>query len=214
MHPGFAEWVEFQEGTLADDRRRAFQAHLDEGCSACESQRADVARLLEALEGDRLLEPSPAAVRAAHAALRPRTVADLRPGWARGLREALAGLVFDSFARPQAAFAGARSASVARRLRYESGGVELDLLVESEGDVRRITGQLLRLGTPARPMARAPFAVFGAGEFVSEGKTDERGEFSAPVDVPGEVEVRVADGGRLVTFRIPEPFFRADPEEK
>lgn len=213
MHPSFEQWVEYHEGQLPEPRRAELEAHLDSGCSACRAMETEVKRLVAALTGDRLLDPSAAAVCAAEAAFHPQQRVARLPDWARGLRETLAGLVFDSYARPEAAFAGARSASVARRLCYETQGLELDVLVESEGDQRRMTGQLLLLGTPARPLGGARFAVTCSGVLVGEGETDARGEFVLSMDLPGEVELRVVQAGRLVTFRIPEPFFHPESEE-
>ena len=65
MHPSFEQWVEYHEGQLPEPKRAELEAHLDSGCSACRAMETDVKRLVAALTGDRLLDPSAAAVRAA-----------------------------------------------------------------------------------------------------------------------------------------------------
>lgn len=212
MHPSFERWVDYVEGILPTPDRENVDAHRATDCESCREAEADVRAFLGALTGSRLLEPSRAAVLAAERAFHPTPPSVSLPAWARELREILGSLVFDSFARPEAAFAGARSASVARRLCYETDGVELDLLLESEGDVRRITGQLLVLGEDPRPLGKARFVVFCDALPDGEGHTDERGEFHLTLGSPGLVEIRVQRGRDLVTFRIPEPFFDA-PED-
>lgn len=207
MHPRFDEWVAFLEGTLEEPERAAIEAHRARGCEQCARKEAETRSLLQALNDDRLLTPSPAALRAALDAHRAAPASAALPGWAASLKETLATLVFDSFAQPQAAFAGARSASVARRLCYQTDGVELDVLVEREGDVRRLTGQMLTLGEPPRPLVNARFVVLRGGRLDGESATNERGEFQHVLEAPGEVEIRVQRLAQLVTFRIPEPFF-------
>jgi hypothetical protein len=166
----------------------------------------DARRMRAALENDRLLAPSPSARDAALRAFRPVRTAPLLPDWARGLPERAAALVFDSFAGAGSgtAFAGARSAGLARRLRFESGGVELDALIEPRGDGRRLTAQVLRLSGTARPIASARWVVSVGDRVEGEGRTDASGELAREVAGAGEIQIRVAaSAGRLTVFRIP-----------
>lgn len=207
MHPRIEVWLVFVDADAPGADRERLQAHLD-GCPACRRLVDDARRLRAALENDRLLAPSPSAREAALRAFRPSRVAPPLPEWAQGLPEHAAALVFDSFAGAGAgsgtAFAGARSAGLARRLRFESGGVELDALIEPHGDRRRLTAQVLQQNGAARPVASAPWVV-SVGELVEgEGRTDASGELAREIAGAGEIQIRVAvSAGRLTVFRIP-----------
>lgn len=211
MHPRIETWLAYLDETATSVDRDRLRAHLD-GCPACRALVEDARRMTAALEGDRLLAPSEAAREVALRALpssRPAGVA--LPGWAAGLRERIARVVFDSIAHPREAFAGTRSAGLARRVRFESGGVELDALVEPHGDRRRLTAQVLRLRGGARPAADAPWIVTVGDRPVAEGRTDGSGELSREIAAGGEIRIRVsASPGELTLFRIPDPPVRPD----
>lgn len=166
--------------------------------------------ILARMASDRLLEPSSSALEAVLAAYQPAPAR--LPKWARDLAEQLANVVFDSLATPQAPFAGARSASAARRVRFETNGLELDLLIEATGDTRRLTGQLLRLGDTPEAHASARWLLLNGGRFEVDGETDEHGEFSATLSSVGPLEIRAVHGRALVSFRLPEPFLDAPDE--
>jgi hypothetical protein len=207
VHPRIETWLAFvDERTEGADRDR-LQAHL-ESCPECRAVVAGARRMRDALESDRLLAPSAAARDAALRAFRRTGAAPSLPDWARGLRERAARLVFDSFAQAGTAFAGARSAGLARRVRFESAGVELDALVEPLGDGRRLTAQVLNLRGGATPVASAPWILSVDDRVAGEGRTDESGELVHEIDSGGEIHVRVAvRPGELAVFRIPP----ADP---
>jgi hypothetical protein len=136
-------------------------------------------------------------------AFRPRPETAPGPAWARGLPERLARLLFDTLASPGAAFAGARATAAARRLRFQSNGCELDVLLENEGDRLRLTAQLLSTGPVIAPIAAARFVVNVGGRIAAEGETDGDGELACTASAGGEVEIRLAAAGELLVFRIP-----------
>jgi hypothetical protein len=203
VHPRIEAWLAFVDDRDASVDRDRLRAHL-ESCPDCRALAEDARRMRAALESDRLLAPSAAAREAAFRAFRPAPTAPRLPDWTRGLPERAADLVFDSFAESGPAFAGARSAGLARRVRFESGGLELDALIEPHGDRRRLTAQVLRLNGAARPVASAAWVVSVGERVEGEGRTDESGELSREIAGAGEIQIRVAAAaGELTVFRIP-----------
>jgi hypothetical protein len=203
MHPRFEDWIELIEGSVAGAARHRLEEHLAE-CDECCKREREIRDMLETMVADRLLEPSPAALSSVFEALRPSGFKLTLPGWARGLRERLARPAFDTLENRQEAFAGARSSSVARRLRFNEGRLELDILVEAEGDRRRLTAQLLSLGEEPQPLVGARFLVSASGTIEADGETDAHGGFLREVAAPGDIEVRVATEDGLVVFTIPD----------
>ena len=202
MRPTQDDWIRLVEGRCTESERSRLEAILETESDDLRALVADYRLLIDAMGTDRLLDPPESSVHSVLRAIRPEASPEL-PGWAAGLREALARLVFDSFGEP--AFAGARSAGVARRLRFESDGVELDVLIEQEGDRRRLSGQVLELGPDPEPRADAPYVVLTALGPEREGETDAHGELGCELAGGGEIEIRLAVSGRLLVFRIPEP---------
>jgi hypothetical protein len=201
MHPDVAAWIaRIQESASLSEGER-LDAHLA-SCAACRDVERDVRRMMEALAGDRLLQPSPGALRAVLHAFGPRREV-APPAWAHGLPERIARVLFDTLATPQLAFAGARATSAARRMRFESNGLELDVLLEAEGDRLRLHAQLLTTGAPIAPIPAARFLVAVGGRACAEGETDADGELSCVVPSGEEVEVRLAAAGSLSVFRVP-----------
>jgi hypothetical protein len=201
VHPDVAAWIERIQGSASPSTAERLEAHLA-ACPTCREIERDLRRVMEAMAADRLLEPSPGAVRAVLNAFRPRRDVP-SPGWARGLPERIARVLFDTLAAPQQAFAGARAAAAARRLRFESDALELDALLESEGDRLRLTAQLLTTADPVAPVPGARFLVAVGGRVEAEGVTDADGELACLVPPGDDVELRLAAGGSLCVFRVP-----------
>ena len=213
------DWLRLALDEVSAEERQQLQRILEGGDGSpparaeAQAAAAELERwrtLLARMASDRLLEPSSSAFDAALAAYQPAPAR--LPKWARDLAERLANVVFDSLAAPEAAFAGARSGLSARRVRFESKGLELDLLVEATGDTRRLTGQLLRLGATPEAHAGARWLVLNAGQLETDGETDEHGEFSVTLSSAGPLEIRAVHGDSLVAFRLPELFLNAPDE--
>ena len=203
MHLTTESLIELIDGDPSDGTRRHLETHLA-ACDRCREREREIRRVLEALTADRLVEPSTESVAAILRALRRGRAVDL-PRWAEGLPERMARMVFDSFTNPRQAFAGARAVSVARRLRFEVDQLELDALIEVEGDGQRLTGQVLSLGTSPRPVGGAPFFVLGAGGVVTDGRTNDHGEIMVEAAPAGEFEIRVGVEGRVYVFDVSDP---------
>lgn len=203
MHPAVETWIALVDGTVDDAERSRLLTHL-ERCAPCREREREVQRVLEALARDRLLRPSESAVAAVLRAIRPARAAPSLPDWARGLVERAGRIVFDSFARPRETFAGARSAPAARRIRFEAADLELDVLIETRGDRRRLTAQVLDLGGEPTSLAGTGYLVSSGDRIEAEGEADAHGGFVREIATPGEIEIRVAAGRRMAVFRIVE----------
>jgi hypothetical protein len=202
MHLNAGELIAFVEGTAAPEAERA-KRHLEE-CPRCRERERELRRLIGSMTADRLLEPSSGALDAVIGRFgRPRPDAGL-PAWARGLRETVARLVLDTFSQPGLAFAGARTVATARRLRFEAGDLELDVLIEPEEGRRRLTAQVLSLAVGGTPVSDASYLVSVAGNLESSGETDEHGELASDLRTPGDIEIRVAARSTLALFVIPD----------
>ena len=112
-------------------------------------------------------------------------------------------MVFDSFATPGLAPAGVRSTDIERRLRFESGDVELDVRVEPVGRGGEVTGQLVDLSGEPTPLANARFLLTAGAADPVEGETDDFGEFTVKIPDLTDLQIRVVRGDRVAFFRIP-----------
>lgn len=206
-HPDSSRWIEFVEGSLANDSREELESHLA-ACETCRTAEQFVRRVMNALASSDLPEPSGAALRTALRSFRSSHLPAGIPEHVRKLGQLVVDLVFDSFAHPERAFAGARTGSLARRLRFESESLELDVLVEAQGDRRRLTAQLLGLKAAAHPIADVDYWVSVNGQLTATGITDDQGGLTVEIGT-GEIEILLVAGGSLSCFRIPET--AADP---
>ena len=199
----FENWVGLAEGRVGAEERRRLEELLSHAPPEERRIVEELREIFAAMAADTLLAPPRESVEAVVRARRPKAAFATLPDWARSLRNAVSRIVFDSFAHPEAAFAGARTAGVARRVLFEARDVELDVLVEVDGDRRRLTAQLLRLRGEPTPLSEARWIVTTNGRIEAVGETNEHGEFVQVVG-PGATEIRVAVGADLITFSIPE----------
>lgn len=101
----------------------------------------------------------------------------------------LAELVYDSAGQEAV---GVRGAETTRQVTFRAPGIEIEVMVMSDG-VRRLVGQLV-------PPQQATIEL-RAGASVREAVTDSLGRFSFP-DVstgPAQISVETADGAKVVT---------------
>jgi anti-sigma factor RsiW len=204
MHPSEGKLIAFVLAESGDEERRRIEAHLAEDCPACAETVARLRELVGLMQGDRTPEPPAAWVQRAVALGRTSWREKIRE-WCGDLSEELGRLVFDSFAAPGLAPAGVRNVETERRMRFESGDVELDVRVEPTGRGGLVTGQFLLLGESPCPLPSARYLLTaGASEAVS-GATDDFGEFSEQVPDLAGLRIRVIHEGRLAAFEIPEP---------
>jgi hypothetical protein len=203
MHPRAGDWFEFVDGSIATVDRAPMAEHL-EHCRECRDATRDVRRLVAAFGLGRAEAPSDRAVRSALAAFRATVPPAGLPAWARELARRAVRLVSDTQARPELAFAGTRTASVGRRLRFESENMELDVMIESGGDGRRLVAQLLSLGADPEPIADAHVFVTVRGNLAASSKTDDHGQVFSEIAVSGRVDIWVVDRDRILRFSIPD----------
>lgn len=115
-------------------------------------------------------------------------------------------LVFDSFLQPS--LAGIRSSQVpGRQLRYESDALAADLLLEAEGDSRRITltGQVLQAAKGQPQLGGVPIVIQGPSGLIGVAKTNEWGEFRSEVDPELGITLEIRAGEDFwVSARLPD----------
>jgi hypothetical protein len=115
-----------------------------------------------------------------------------RRGLAASVRDAVAKLVFDSFARPVAV--GVRSAQPAnRQLLYRAGDYSIDLLINSDASNNaELMGQVLREGDFEFEWVNGlSLKLIRSGETVRSAETNNVGEFSIGGLDQGDYDLRV-----------------------
>lgn len=194
------EWaLDRQAGKTADP---AAASHLDK-CSTCRATSQRWERVLQAMAKDRSPEPPVLWVERAIAAFGRDSILERARAFARGFREHAGRLLFDSSVPGALAAAGVRHVGLGRRLRFESGSIELDLQLEREGRSLQLVGQLVTLADEVAPLAGARLLVT-SGQQVHELSTDELGEFALTTDGDSGIVVRVAHQDRIEVFEIPD----------
>jgi hypothetical protein len=191
--PGFEPVIDYLDGKLTPAETERVAAHLASDCAACAETRAWYERVRAVAASDDTVAP-PAwvfkqAVRIFDTARRPRL--------AERIGQAIATLVFDSFARPQ--LAGIRSTETAnRQLLYRAGDYSIDLQVapstEASGD---LIGQVLREGEATfESVANLPLEIARGNQLFYATVTDEMGEFKiSDVDYGiYDLRIELADG--------------------
>ena len=202
-HLTTAELADHLEGRASSQDGRRVVEHLAR-CPECNTARERLEQMMGAMRADRSPEP-PAHVLARAVALYDREPARSAPElgrWLAGLRQVLGRVVFDSLADP--AVAGARGAGIARRLRFEAQGCELDLAVERRLGRFRILGQVAQTsGSATQTLAAAPVRLFLGQEQVVETTTDELGEFACQVSTLDNMTLAVLVPPEAVIFALP-----------
>ena len=191
--PAFEQVIDYLDGKLSPADAARVAAHLASDCAACAETRTWYERVREVAAGDDSAAP-PAwvfkrAVRIFETARRPRL--------AQRVGEAIARLVFDSFARPQ--LAGIRSTETAnRQLLYRAADYSVDLQVAPMDETRAdLIGQVLREDEETFESVTSLWVTVARGdEPLYSTVTDERGEFKIGGVAYGTYDLRVelADG--------------------
>jgi hypothetical protein len=199
--PGFEQVIDYLDGKLMAVAAERVAAHLASDCAACTETRTWYEGVRQVAASDDTVAP-PAwvfkqAVRIFDTARRPRL--------GERIGEAIARLVFDSFARPQ--LAGIRSTETAnRQLLYRAGDFSIDLQVapstEAQGE---LVGQVLREGEANfESVANLRLEIARGNERPHATVTDERGEFKfSDVDYGSyDLRIELADG-QITIPRLP-----------
>jgi anti-sigma factor RsiW len=202
-HLTTAELADHLEGRVSSQVGRRVEEHLA-GCPDCAAALTRLERLIATMRTDRSPEP-PAPVLARAIALFEREPARPAPAlasWFSGLQPVWGRLVCDSIADP--AFAAARGAGAARRLRFEAEGCELDLAVERRQGRFQLLGQVARTAAgEAQPLAEVRIQVFSGRDPVGESRTDGLGEFACQVGALEDVTLAVLVPPQAVIFALP-----------
>src|SRR5437764_14980235 len=172
--PGFEQVIDYLDGKLTAVAAERVAAHLASDCAACTETRTWYEGVRQVAASDDTVAP-PAwvfkqAVRIFDTARRPRL--------GERIGEAIARLVFDSFARPQ--LAGIRSTETANhQLLYRAGDLSIDLQVAPSTEARgELIGQVLREGEANfESVANLRLEIARGNEHPQATVTDERGEF-------------------------------------
>lgn len=172
--PGFERLIDFLDDRLDEAEASRMAAHLSTNCNTCVETRNWYLQVKSIAASDDSSAP-PAwvfkrAVRIFETGHKPRLAA--RVG------QAIASLVFDSFARP--ALAGVRSTETAnRQLLYSAGDYTVDLQVASAEHARAdLMGQVLMEGEAAfDAVSGLKLDIARGGKVVFSVKTDGMGEF-------------------------------------
>jgi len=187
--PSFERLVDFLDERLEEAEAAAVATHLATSCSVCAETTGWYERVrVVAASDDSVAPPSWVFKRA----LRILDTQRHRPRLTERIGQAIASLVFDSFARP--ALAGVRSTETAnRQLLYRAGDYSVDLqIAPSEHSRADLIGQVLKEGEPSfESVSGLKLDIARSGRIVSSAVTDEMGEFKISSIEQGVYDLRV-----------------------
>lgn len=172
--PGFERLIDFLDDRLDEEQAARMAAHLLTNCDSCNESRTWYLQVKSIAASDDSIAPqSWVFKRAVHIFETARL-----PRLGGRFGQAIASLVFDSFARP--ALAGVRSTETAnRQLLYSAGDYRVDLQVAAAEHARAdLMGQVLMEGEATfDAVSGLKLDIARGGKVVYSVKTDEIGEF-------------------------------------
>ena len=173
--PNFEQLIDYLDNRLEGAQASRVADHLATGCTDCGEIREWFAQLRDTVSSDDSVAP-PAWV--FKRAIRIFDTERHSPKLAERIGNAIAALIFDSFARP--ALAGVRSTETANRqllYRAEDYGIDLQIL-PAEQNHADLIGQVLRENDPTfESVAGLTLRFAREGKALLSTVTDERGEF-------------------------------------
>jgi len=187
--PNFERLIDYLDKRLSETDAARVAAHLASACVACTETRTWYERVRAVAESDDAIAPPPWAFKRA---VRIFDTERQRPRLAHRIGQAIAALVFDSFARPQ--LAGVRSTETTnRQLLYRAGDYSIDLqIAPSEHAHADLIGQVLKEGESTfESVAGLTLSVARGGQPVFSATTDEMGEFKVNGLEHGLYDLRV-----------------------
>jgi hypothetical protein len=196
--PSFERLVDFLDKRLDEREAATVATHLATSCAACAETRNWYDRVrLVAADDDSVAPPSWVFKRA----LRVFDTQRHRPRLTERIGQAIASLVFDSFARP--ALVGVRSTETSnRQLLYRAGDYSVDLqIAPSEHSRADLIGQVLKEGEPSfESVSGLNLEIARKGQVVFSVITDEMGEFKVSGIEQGvyDLQVQLPKGGITV----------------
>ena len=198
--PSFERLVDFLDKRLEEPEAAKVAAHLATNCAVCAETTGwyQSVRVIAASD-DSIAPPSWVFKRA----LRIFDAQRHRPGLTERIGQAIASLVFDSFARP--ALAGVRSTETSnRQLLYRAGDYSVDLqIAPTEHAHADLIGQVLKEGEPSfESVSGLKLDITRSGKIFFSAVTDEMGEFKVSGMEQGVYDLRVELSEGTIT--VPE----------
>lgn len=198
--PSFERLIDYLDNRLAAQDAERIASHLAGDCAQCLENRNWYLQTRSLAAGDDSLEPPAWVIKRAF-----RIFETQRPRLVERLGQAIASLVFDSFARP--AVAGIRSTdSTYRQLLYNAGDYSIDLQVAPKPQANvELVGQILREGeTSFESVANLKLELAAEDRKIAEVFTNEMGEFTISGLAQGIYDLRIeTPEGSLTAKGIP-----------
>lgn len=197
--PSFERLIDYLDNRLSEAEANGVAAHLAGKCAACAESRDWYQQVRVVARADDSVEP-PAWV--LKHALKIFDTQGHKPKLAARFGQAIASLVFDSFALP--ALAGVRSTEASnRQLLYRAADYSIDLQIapaEHAGAV--LMGQLLRESEASfESVSGLKLDIARGGEVFFSTVTDEMGEFQVSGIEQGRYDLRVELPDGCITVR-------------
>lgn len=194
--PTYEQLLAYAAGGLSPAEAALIAAYL-----AQHAQAAETVRLYQLAHGtlraDDTVSPPDATLAAAQALFREQQARRPQVSWLAGLRQVVAGLVFDS--RQQVALAGLRGQHAGYQLTFESDLADVDLEVTpTDGPTapRSVRGQIAPHADVR--VTHVTLTASDSGETRASAEADEGGMFNLTI-APGRFDLYVAvDGSVLV----------------
>jgi hypothetical protein len=187
--PSFERLIDYLDNRLPDSEAAGVATHLATSCAACAESRDWYQQVRSVAASDDSVEPPPWVLKRA---VRIFDTQRHRPKLVARLGQAIASLVFDSFAHP--ALAGVRSTETAnRQLLYRAGDYSIDLqIVPSEHTRADLIGQVLRESDPTfESVSGLKLGIARGDKIVFSAVTGEMGEFKVSGMEQGVYDLRV-----------------------
>jgi hypothetical protein len=187
--PSFERLVDFLDERLEEPEAARVASHLSTNCAACAETTGWYQRVRVVTASDDSIAPPSWVFRRA---LRIFDAQPHRPGLTERIGQAIASLVFDSFARP--ALVGVRSTETSnRQLLYRAGDYSVDLqIAPSEHAHADLIGQVLKEGEPSfESVSGLKLDIKRSGETLFSAVTDQMGEFKVNGIEQGMYDLRV-----------------------
>ncbi|MGA9771336.1 MAG: hypothetical protein WBV94_20040 [Blastocatellia bacterium] len=187
--PKFEQLVDYLDNCLTEADSALISAHLATDCQTCAETRAWYENVRVITASDQSIEPPTWVLKRA---VRIFDTQHNRPRLVERIGQAVASLVFDSFARP--ALSGVRSTETTnRQLLYRAGDYSIDLQVAPSDQSRAdLIGQVLREGeTTFESVSGLRLEIAHGGKKTYSAVTDAMGEFKISAVDYGTYDLRV-----------------------
>ena len=187
--PSFERLIDYLDNRLPEAEASRVATHLADDCVVCGESRDWYQRVRTAARSDDAVAPPPWVLKRAVSIFEKRLE---RPRLAARIGQAIASLVFDSFAGP--ALAGVRSTETAnRQLLYRAGDYSIDLQISPSENMRAdLIGQVLNESESAfESVAGLKLEIARGDQTVCSTVTDAMGEFKLSGMEQGFYNLRV-----------------------